>query len=256
MNKKYGLVSWDDPEFKTKKVENTKKEEFVKFKKGETTTVRILTAPHQYIFHKWKPEGLKGYGEKIMCTGKDDCLLCQMDVYPSQRWYVGVIDRGTQSYKVLDMSPSLFKLVQGLNKNPRWGNPSKYDLDITTDPEGTAATYYSVAGDPDKTPLSDNDLRIKSEDADIDALMARCKPPQSIDGIVKYVIKNKLGQSDPDAYIASALEEAAKKKAEREAERAKRKAATASTAVDTDVSVDDESEEGPDFPDANEQLNA
>ena len=101
--------------------------------------------------------------------------LGDMGFKPKRRWLAGVIDRKTQSYKVLDMSTAVFKSVQKYVRDEDWGDPSQYDVDIVVDKQGGATGYYSVVAKPMK-PLSPEDLEIKA-DVDLEDLKRRCTPP-------------------------------------------------------------------------------
>jgi hypothetical protein len=175
----FGLVGWDQVEFNHKGGgDNRKRDEFIRLQSG-SNIVRLVTKPYQYVIHKWKEnESDKGYGDKVMCSMfHGSCPLCEKGDRPKQRWYVGVIDRKTQSYKILDMSPLIFQKVQKLNRKEGWGDPGTYDIDIIVDKNAGATGYYTVMPEA-KTPLSDKDVEIKTGEVDHDSLKKRCKPPE------------------------------------------------------------------------------
>ena len=58
MVENFGLVTWDQVEFKTRGTDNQKRDEFLRLQNG-SNTVRLVTKPYQYSFHKWKEEGDK-----------------------------------------------------------------------------------------------------------------------------------------------------------------------------------------------------
>jgi len=207
---KYGLVGWDDPEFSSKTDKKKSKDEFISLNDG-SNEVRLLTKPYQYTFHKWKVKGDKGYGRKINCSGKD-CPLCEIGDPAKQRWYVGIISRESQSYKILDMSPQVFKQVQKWNRNEKWGDPGTYDINIVVDKDGGPTGYYQVQVNP-KEPLTDEEVRLK-QSIDPDTLLERCKPPSrpQVEGIMRFILKEKGG--NPDVELALLRKEAAEKKAE------------------------------------------
>ncbi len=168
----FGLVGWDSVEFFDKNSNDRKRDEFIRLQSGDNV-VRIVTRPFQYIVHKWKEEGDKGFGDKVYCSMyHGSCPLCALDDKPKQRWFIGVIDRKTQSYKILDMSQTIFKAVQKYNRNEKWGNPGDYDINIVVDKNAGATGYYTVMPEP-KTILSDSDIEIKQK-ADMEAQALLC----------------------------------------------------------------------------------
>jgi len=92
---------------------------------------------------------------------------------PTRRWYIGVIDRDTNSYKLLDISSSIFKKLQVLNKIK--GDPTGYDVSIVKDSNAAPANYYEVIPG-DKEPLSAADIELK-EQVDIEDIKRRVTPP-------------------------------------------------------------------------------
>lgn len=171
----YGLVEWDQVEVKTGNL--NKKDQFLRLQAG-SNVVRILTKPHEYLSHRYKSnEKDPGFGEKVMSSlphGRD-VIVDRGGKRPTKRWLVGVIDRKTQSYKILDLSSSVFKSIQNLTKDEDWGNPTKYDVDIKVDKNGGATGYYAVMPKQPK-PLSVDDLAL-SEQVDLEDLKRRCTPP-------------------------------------------------------------------------------
>jgi hypothetical protein len=198
----FGLVGWDQVEFNQRGgTDNRKRDEFIRLQSG-SNVVRLVTKPYQYIIHKWKEEGDKGYGDKVMCSMfHGSCPLCEMGDRDKQRWYVGLIDRKTQSYKILDMSPAIFQAVQKLNRKEGWGDPGTYDIDIVVDKNAGASGYYTVMPEG-KTPLSDKDVEIKSS-VDQNSLKRRCKPPTA-DEVVRRMgaIRQKKQGQQPQTVEA------------------------------------------------------
>lgn len=182
---KYGMVGWDEVEFYTKKKGDKKKDEFLRFKEGENI-VRLITKPYQYLVHKWKEnENDKGYGDKIKCSiAHGSCPLCEKGDIPEQRWYIGAIDRKTQTFKIMDITKSIFRGIRNLNDNERWGDPGHYDICIVKDSEAGSNGYYTVQPLP-KEPLSENDVKIK-QSVDVEALLERCQPPKPED-VIRYM---------------------------------------------------------------------
>lgn len=200
----FGLVGWEQVEFTNRGGDNKKRDFFIRLQ-GGSNIVRLVTKPYQYIIHKWKEnQSAPGYGDKVMCSMfHGSCPICELGDRPKQRWYVGVIDRKTQSYKILDMSPAIFQKVQTLNRSEVWGDPGTYDVDIVVDKNAGANGYYNVVAHP-KTDLSDKDVEIKTGEVDHDWLKTRCKPPEPGEVIRQMgVIRQKKGGNAAPAPQAS-----------------------------------------------------
>ena len=110
------------------------------------------------------------------CSGANGaCPLCEKGDKPKRRWFLGVIDRKNNAYKILDIGFAVFKSIQTLAKDDDWGDPSRYDVDIVVDPNGGSTGYYTVVAKPPK-PLTATDLVIKEEN-DPEDLAVRVVPP-------------------------------------------------------------------------------
>lgn len=173
----YGLVSWDQEVGRANKQQGGGgKDLFLRLQPGHNV-VRLLTKPHEYLIHRWKPnKNDAGYGERVMSSlfhGSDP--LVDLGSKPQRRWLVGVIDRRTGAYKILDISVSVFKSVQELVRDEDWGDPSQYDVDIKVDKDAGPSGYYSVIPKA-KKPLSPQDLEVR-EKVDLEDLKRRCTPP-------------------------------------------------------------------------------
>lgn len=182
----FGEVSYDDDVYggdSNKKAGNSK-DLFLRLNEG-SNELRLVTAPHQYLVHKVKkdPSNPKDFGQKVKCSQlHGSCSLCEEveanlegSDKAKPRWFYGVIDRKTGTYKILDISFQVFSQIRKLARNTqRWGDPTKYDIDIVVDKNGGATGYYSVQP-ISKEPLSAADQDIKDK-ADLDDLKRRCTP--------------------------------------------------------------------------------
>lgn len=176
-NVKFGLTSWDEVELKQPSNFQKSKDLYMRLENGNNI-IRCVTRPHQYEVHNFKEEGDTGFGDKIMCSSfhkESPCPVCALGDKPKRRWLVGVIDRKTQTYKILDMSVSVFKAIQELSRDDDYGNPEKYDIDIKVDKQGGATGYYTVIPKPPKA-LTATDIDIKNK-VDLEDLMKKCTPP-------------------------------------------------------------------------------
>ena len=172
----FGEVNWGDPDTQDGKKFANNKDLFLRLDEG-SNEVRLLTQPFQYLVHMFKKEGdTVGFGQKILCSALNgSCPLCALGDEAKPRWLLGVISRKTGTYKILDISRSVLTAIKKYNKNPRFGDPTKYDINIEVDKNGGATGYYSVQG-LQKEPLSAADQVIK-DGIDFDDLKRRVTPP-------------------------------------------------------------------------------
>ena len=171
----YGEVSWEDDSFSEKK-SAPNKDLWMRLKDG-SNEMRVVTTPHVYNVHKYKKEGDTGFGQKVNCSiVHGSCPLCDLGDKAKRRWLLGVISRDTGTYKILDISWAVFSGLQKLARNTaRWGDPTKYDIDIVVDKNGGATGYYTVQP-VGKEPLSVKDQQIK-DNANLDELKEKVTPP-------------------------------------------------------------------------------
>ncbi len=197
----YGETDWDEG--------SNKKTEYFKLNKEKENTLRVITKPHKYGFHKVKfPDdpnpNVKMAGWRIRCAGKDnDCVLCKMakaikdkkeinlpDWAPAElfgslevagfkgRWLIGVIsrDENPNAAHVLDIGGGIRTSFKELAANKKWGDPRNYDICITIDTNADPQNYYSTLGDPTGMgPLSESDEKLVAA-FNMDDLKERVKP--------------------------------------------------------------------------------
>jgi hypothetical protein len=171
----FGEVSWNDDVFGGEKKVNSK-DLFLRLEEG-SNELRLITQPFQYLVHKYKKDESDKYGQKVGCSAiHGSCPLCDAGDKAKPRWLLGVISRKSNTYKILDISYAVFSDIRKLARNvQRWGDPTKYDIDIVVDKNGGPTGYYSVQP-ISKEPLSATDQKIK-DDADIEDLKRRVTPP-------------------------------------------------------------------------------
>lgn len=175
-NVTFGEIDWNADVFPDDNKQKTPgKDLFLRLKEG-SNEVRLLTQPHQYLVHKYKKNGDTGFGQKVPCSAvHGSCPLCATGDKAKPRWLLGVISRDTGTYKILDISYMVFSAIRKLNKNPKFGDPTKYDINIEVDKNGGATGYYSVQA-YSKEALSAADQVIK-DSIDFDDLKRRINPP-------------------------------------------------------------------------------
>jgi len=176
----FGEVSWNDDVYGGSEKKNTNsKDLFLRLDEG-SNEMRLITQPFQYLVHKYKKEGDSGFGQKVSCSAvHGSCPLCATGDKAKPRWLLGVISRKTQSFKILDISFAVFSQIRKLARNTqRWGDPTKYDIDVVVDKNGGATGYYSVQP-VGKEPLSAADQAIRDEvnSTGLDDLKRRVTPP-------------------------------------------------------------------------------
>ncbi len=174
----FGEISWNDDVYAGEGRKNTNnKDLFLRLEEG-SNEMRLITQPFQYLVHKVKkdPNNPKDFGQKVPCSAlHGSCPLCSIGDKAKPRWLLGVISRKTGTYKILDVSFAVFSQIRKLARNTqRWGDPTKYDIDIVVDKNGGATGYYSVQP-ISKEPLSAADQQIK-DNADLDDLKRRTTP--------------------------------------------------------------------------------
>jgi antitoxin component of MazEF toxin-antitoxin module len=215
MTTKYGMTTWNDAG--TSRGYQNQKDIFLKLDSG-SNNVRIMTKPFQYMVHKdYKPlPEDAGFGFKVPCScfNGETCPLCEKGSKAGPRWYVGVIDRKTSGYKVLDISALVYTQITGYNDDENWGNPENYDINIKVNKKGGATGYYMVIPCPKKA-LSEADLVIKAkvQSEYSEDLLNLCKPPtreqleKRLEGIKKSVEAKNAKNGKPAKKEVVAAEE-------------------------------------------------
>ena len=184
----FGMTSWDDeqapkPTTPRKKFVKTRWDNLLRLKNGDNQ-VRFLTNPFYYYMHKYIPEGApeSTFADKIKCSmANGSCVICDLaestgnkKLKRIKRYYVGLIDRKTQSYKVLDIAPGLYSKLQTIFRNEAWGDLTQFDITITVKDGAPPADYYSAVPLPPK-PLSAGDLEVKKL-VDVEDLKQKSTP--------------------------------------------------------------------------------
>jgi hypothetical protein len=206
----FGEINWNDDVFggQDGKKNTNSKDLFLRLEEG-SNEMRLVTQPFQYLVHKYKKENDPGFGQKVSCSAiHGSCPLCTTGDKAKPRWLLGVISRKTGTYKILDISFAVFSQIRKLARNTqRWGDPTKYDIDIVVDKNGGATGYYSVQPIA-KEPLSAADQQLK-DGADLDDLKRRVTPPTA-DVVQKRLDKINGVTTDSAATVAATTSKAAK----------------------------------------------
>lgn len=190
MSNTHGEISWEDDIGSDRKSKEVNKDLWLRLKEG-SNVVRLLTRPFQYSTHKGvKKDGEKGFGRKLSCSiTHGSCPLCDAGLKAGSRWYLGVLDRETGNYKILDVSYQVFSQIRKLaRKTEVWGDPTKYDIDIVVDKNGGPTGYYSVQPIPHK-PLTPQEQTIRDK-VNVEELKERVQPlkPELVQKILDKII--------------------------------------------------------------------
>ncbi len=204
-NQKYGGMSWGDSSLSIDSKAAGGKERFLKLVPG-SNVIRVLTDPYQYYQHKYKFPGEKGFGHRIPCSAKHGaCVVCAKNDKPKKRWFIGVIDRRTNTYKILDVSWSVLSDIQTYNQDSDWGDPTQYDIDIVVNPHGGPQGYYKAVAKP-KKPLSASDLMLK-EQVNLEYLQSKCEPalPAEVEERYQQLMNEFMNHSDDNSNSGDKL---------------------------------------------------
>lgn len=172
---KHGEMGWNDEALGGGE-KGKGKDQWLRLKNG-SNLIRVLTLPHQFYQHRHKlAENEKGFGHRIKCSAKNGfCPVCAKGDKPKKRWLLGVIDRNSNTYKILEVGWSVLSDIKTYAEDDDWGDTSQYDFDIVVNPNAPAIGYYKAVAKP-KKPLSAQDLVLK-EQMNLEELAKLCAPP-------------------------------------------------------------------------------
>ena len=157
---------------------------------GKINTVRLITNPFKYLTHKIKvEEDTKSFGWTVKCADKG-CPECKAGNPVKPAWWIGIIDRGTNTAKVLKLNALTYKGIKALKDDPNWKDPMTYDINIKFNKGAKAvADLYSVVASPiGMGPLSAEDIEV-ADTLDKSELVKRIQPitPEQVESVVaKY----------------------------------------------------------------------
>lgn len=152
---KYGKSSWGDKPGQGAKSKYNN-DRMMKLQDGQNK-VRIITDPYRFLYHKEEfANDPSKFGRKIRCA-TDGCPLCASGSKVKEGWVVGVIDRATNTYKLLEIGSKIYTDIQGIMETEGYENLQEYDLIIKKNPKGGASNFYQVLPGK-KAPLSADDV--------------------------------------------------------------------------------------------------
>jgi len=199
---KIGEVDWEDAD-----CDNSKRNSiFLNMRKPGTYEVRVVSKPHQYFCH-WV-EAADGSRRKINCTSDGNCPVCvDQGKGPQAKWLLKVIYRSENGpvLRILDAGQQILSQIRDLHRNPKFGNVSKYDIQITRGERNQNPLYrvLPLGTAENGTPLTDEEKRMIKESSDPDSDnyidMKKLCQPSSREEINRILgVKEEAGSAGED----------------------------------------------------------
>ena len=135
-----GEIDWNDPEAASGG-KREKGSDYMKLKEGENV-VRVMSNPIRTYVH-WITTA-EGSNRKIVSPSNNTGLVKKLEqagfrLQPS--YLIKVLDRADNEFKLLEIGNQIFKGIQTLINNPKWGKATSYDISINRGPKGTQPLY-------------------------------------------------------------------------------------------------------------------
>ena len=137
----FGEVDWNNGDT------GAPKNDYMKLEEGENV-VRVMGNPVQYYVH-WITT-TDGSKRKIVSPIDSMALVSRLEDAGFKRkatWIVKVLDRKTDTFKVLEVGSQIYNGIRSLYNNPKWGKVTDYDISIMRGPKGSQP-LYSVQPNP------------------------------------------------------------------------------------------------------------
>tara|TARA_B100000579_G_C22832476_1_gene856789 strand:+ start:1346 stop:1963 length:618 start_codon:yes stop_codon:yes gene_type:complete len=137
----FGEVDWNSGDT------GAPKNDYMRLEEGENV-VRIMGNPTQFYIH-WLTTS-DGSKKKVVSPIDSMSLVSRLEdagFRRQTRWIVKVLDRGDDSFKVLEVGSQIYNGIRALFNNPKWGKVTDYDLSIVRGPKGSQP-LYSVQPNP------------------------------------------------------------------------------------------------------------
>lgn len=134
-----GEIDWNEADLPSPKSQN--KNEYMKLKEGENV-VRIMGNPIQTYIHWVTLQD--GSQRKIVSPTNDPELVAKLEragFRKQANWIIKALDRSDDQFKLLEIGNQIYKGIQGLYNNPKWGKVTAYDVSINRGPKGTQPLY-------------------------------------------------------------------------------------------------------------------
>jgi hypothetical protein len=141
-----GEIDWNEADLPSPK-SGGGKNDYMRLKEGENV-VRIMGNPVQtYIHWVTLPDGTQ---RKIVSPSNSPTLVKKLEEAGFRRqpnWIIKVLDRSDNEFKLLEIGNQIYKGIQTLFNNPKWGKVTGYDISINRGPKGQQP-LYSVTPNP------------------------------------------------------------------------------------------------------------
>lgn len=141
-----GEIDWNEADLPSPKGQGGKND-YMRLKEGENV-VRIMGNPIQtYIHWVTLPDGTQ---RKIVSPSSSPSLVKRLEEAGFRRqpnWIIKVLDRTDDEFRLLEIGNQIYKGIQTLFNNPKWGKVTGYDISINRGPKGQQP-LYSVTPNP------------------------------------------------------------------------------------------------------------
>jgi hypothetical protein len=132
-----GEIDWNEADLPSGK---GGKNDFMRLKEGENV-VRIMGNPVQSYIH-WitLPDGQ----QRKIVSPNNPALVKKLEDAGFRRqpnWLIKVLDRADEQFRLLEVGNQIFKGIQTLFNNPKWGKVTNYDISINRGPKGQQPLY-------------------------------------------------------------------------------------------------------------------
>lgn len=132
-----GEIDWNEADLPSGKG----KTDFMRLKEGENV-VRIMGNPTQsYIHWVTLPDGAQ---RKIVSPTSNQALVRKLEdagFRKQPNWIIKILDRSDNEFKLLEIGNQIYKGIQMLFNNQKWGKVTGYDISINRGPKGQQPLY-------------------------------------------------------------------------------------------------------------------
>lgn len=137
----FGQTDWNDEEG------ISTPNDFLNLAEGDNE-IRVISKPNKF-YVSWVQDA-SGSPRKVKSAVKN-CPLVKRGEKVSPRWMIKVLSRKTNQPKILEISTQVFVQIKDLVNNPRWGDITRYDINIKRRPKNSQPLYVV-------TPYAPSDL--------------------------------------------------------------------------------------------------
>lgn len=153
------------------------KDLYIKLSEGENV-VRVMENPTQFSVH-WVVDST-GAKRKVVSPIESPELVKRLEdagFKAQTKWAVKVLDRASNSFKILEFGSQILNGIRTLHSNKRWGNVTNYDITVIRGPKGSNP-LYSVTPNPKEELDSDliSQFQEFNETVDMDRIVRPTSP--------------------------------------------------------------------------------